>query len=125
MPMATKLLQREYSRKWIAKRRAEYFRDKSCSKCCSKDRLEIHHVFRETKVSHSVWSWSKDRREIELAKCVVLCWECHQEETRKERYRPIRHGTATGYRRGCRCNECRIGRAESDRRYKSQMRLES
>ena len=77
MPCATKELQREYQRKWMARRRAEYFADKHCLKCDRTDNLEIHHRDPSQKISHRIWSWSKKRREEELKKCDVLCADCH------------------------------------------------
>ena len=54
-----------------------------CEACGSWIGLEVHHVNPETKVSHRVWSWSKKRRDAELAKCVVLCFTCHHATTFK------------------------------------------
>lgn len=79
-----------------------------CAACGSADDLEVDHVERREKVSHRIWSWSRERREDELAKCQVLCRRCHLEKTREENARPMEHGTISGYRyRGCRCAECR------------------
>jgi len=33
-------------------------------------------------VTHRVWSWARERREAELAKCVVRCVACHLVKTR-------------------------------------------
>ena len=78
MPLATKEEQREYQRKWIAKRRFEFFSNKYCARCGSKEQLHLHHKNKATKVTHRIWSWTKLRREIELKKCVVLCSKCHK-----------------------------------------------
>ena len=72
----------KYQREWIARRRAEWFKDKKCAKCGSTDRLEIDHIDPKTKVSHAVWSWAKERRDAELAKCQVLCYEHHKQKTK-------------------------------------------
>jgi hypothetical protein len=77
MPMATKEAQREYQRNWVRRRRNEYFKDKSCARCESVERLELDHKDPSTKVSHSIWSWKKERRDEELLKCQVLCHDCH------------------------------------------------
>jgi len=74
---------REYGRAWMRKRREAWFKDKTCSSCGSSDRLEIHHPDPEKKISHRVWSWSKQRRDKELSKCIVLCEICHKKETKK------------------------------------------
>jgi hypothetical protein len=83
MPCATKELQREYQRKWIANRRKEWFKDKQCIDCKSKEELEIDHRDRLQKVSNSVWSWSEARRAVELAKCDVRCSNCHKKRHAK------------------------------------------
>jgi hypothetical protein len=43
--------------------------------------LELDHVDPALKVSHRVWSWARERREAELAKCQVLCHDCHVAKT--------------------------------------------
>ncbi len=68
---------REYGRKWVARRRADYFKDKFCVVCKSIANLELDHIDRSTKVSHCIWSWSQLRRDAELIKCQVLCNRCH------------------------------------------------
>ena len=80
--MATEEAQREYQRKWKARRRAEWFSDKSCVKCGSTDRMEIDHIDPATKVHHQVWTWAKQRRDAELKKCQVLCHKHHLEKTK-------------------------------------------
>lgn len=84
MPYKDKVKQREYQRKWKAKRRAEFFEGKCCEECGGAENLELHHEDRSKKESHKIWSWSKERREAELAKCVVLCRDCHWQETYKQ-----------------------------------------
>lgn len=84
MPYADKQVQREYQREWMRKRREEYFKDKVCEFCGSSDRLELDHKDRSTKVSHRIWSWSKERREAELAKCRPLCYDCHTRKSATE-----------------------------------------
>lgn len=81
VPMRTPEEQREYQRQWVARRRAEWFADKCCIDCGSTDRLELDHVDPSQKISHSIWSWSKSRRAIEIAKCVVRCFPCHRVKT--------------------------------------------
>lgn len=81
MPYADPERQREYMREWYARRRAEWFEGKVCVDCGSTDRLELDHVDPATKVSHRIWSWSKARREAELAKCVVRCHDHHRAKT--------------------------------------------
>lgn len=78
MPMATREEQREYQRQWVAKRRSDFFLGKSCAECGSVEQLELDHVDRATKVHHAIWSWSQVRREAEIAKCQILCHDCHK-----------------------------------------------
>jgi len=107
---------RVYQRGWLAKRRAEFMQGKSCIRCGSVERLEIDHVDPATKVDHRVWSWSKERREAELAKCQVLCHACHAEKTARETWGPREHGRISMYSyHGCRCAECRAANARRKR----------
>ena len=93
---------RVYNRLWIRHRREEFFDGKSCALCGSEESLEIDHVDPKTKVSHHIWSWSKARQLVELAKCRVLCRACHQRRHALER---PKHGRG-GWDKGCRCVEC-------------------
>lgn len=81
MPYKDKARQRDYSRQWIAKRRATWFENKSCVQCGSTERLELDHVDPSTKVDHCIWSWSEERRNFEIAKCQVLCYDCHRRKS--------------------------------------------
>lgn len=83
MPFKDPGQKRKYQREWIADRRAEYFKGKCCVQCGYDDLvgLELDHINRKEKVSHKIWSWSKVRREAELAKCQVLCNLCHSVKT--------------------------------------------
>ena len=75
---------KEYQKEWIRKRREDFFFDKSCVRCSSKEDLELDHVDRIAKTEHRIWSWSKARREEEIAKCQILCSECHKIKSAKE-----------------------------------------
>lgn len=85
MPYKNPQEQREYQRRWIAKRREDWFRGQICLHCESSEELELHHQDPTQKVSHRIWSWSKVRREEELRKCVVLCKECHYTQDTRRR----------------------------------------
>lgn len=74
---------KEYSKKWIAKRRHDFFRDKKCAECSSEENLELHHTDPNEKESHNIWSWSEQRRNEELKKCIIMCKKCHRKITNK------------------------------------------
>lgn len=76
--------QRAYAREWMRKRRAAFFDGKQCVRCGSTERLELDHVDPLQKTTHCVWSWSQKRRDEELAKCQVLCHDCHFAKTASE-----------------------------------------
>lgn len=82
--MTRKEYLRNYCREWVRNKRATYFKDKMCVQCGSKEKLELDHIVRETKISHSVWSWKEERRNKELEKCQVLCKKCHSKKTAME-----------------------------------------
>jgi hypothetical protein len=123
MPYCDPEKQRRYQREWQARRRAEWLADKACVRCRSTDDLEIDHIDRAAKVSHRIWSWSTARREVELAKCQVLCGTCHQTKTTEECYGDLSaHGRHAVYvHDGCRCDECRAAHAAQNRRWRNNM----
>jgi hypothetical protein len=116
MPYKDKAKQLECQRNWIAARRARYESERGgcCQKCKSAVNLEFHHRVREEKISNRIWGWRKERIEAELAKCDLLCRDCHFLETAKEReYYTAPHGTLTSYQNyKCRCKDCRRANAE-------------
>ena len=52
--------------------------------CDSTENLQFDHIRREDKVDHRIWSWSKERRLAELAKCQLLCEYHHVEKSMAE-----------------------------------------
>ena len=100
-------------RKWLQNRREKWFKENGpCKNCGSWENLELDHIDPAQKVSHKIWSWSDKRRLEELAKCQVLCYDCHKEKTRKDWANKVRtrkevHGTRSNYNRGCRCSPCK------------------
>jgi len=69
--------QAAYMRERYHKNRNKFFKNKKCAKCGSKGKLELDHIDPESKITHRVWYLSEKRREIELAKCQILCRKCH------------------------------------------------
>jgi len=108
--------QRAYQREWVRRRRAEFLADKRCAFCNSGDELELHHFDPAVKVSHAIWSWSRKRREEEIAKCIVLCRACHVRRHREERPTHCKRGheltKENSYMKpGTRRRECRTCRS--------------
>lgn len=100
---------REYQRKWVATRRAEYLADKRCVVCGSINELEIDHIDRTTKKYNPAALWgmsnTNPNKIAELKKCQVLCAVHHKEKTKAELNRLRTHGR-TMYRYGCKCEIC-------------------
>lgn len=105
----------------MKQRRKEYFDiNGPCVRCGSFDNLELDHIDPTEKEDHKVWSWSEERRRIELAKCQVLCESCHLEKTKeyfqiyfvkKDNDRVC--GTVNKYWHGhCRCDLCKAAHRE-------------
>lgn len=85
MPYKDPEKQREYQRRWVAKRKSQWIKaNRPCAWCGSWESPQVDHIDQGTKVSHNVWTWSESRREAELAKCQVLCEDCHKEKSRNE-----------------------------------------
>lgn len=132
MPMATREAQREYGRQWIAKRRADWLTEHGpCYRCGTWERLEVDHIDRTQKVHHAVWSWSQKRRDAELAKCQVLCHDCHRAKTLssgdhlprvpRAQNTPFQHGTLHGYTKWqCRCAACTEAKRTSHKLYRDR-----
>ena len=114
MPFENKEKSNEYHRNRIAKTRSDFLSGKSCVKCGSEKELEIDHIKREDKISHRIWSWSKERREKELKKCQILCVLCHREKTVSEM--SIKHCYNWYKTKKCRCEVC----AQSYRLYRDR-----
>lgn len=92
----------EYMRLYKIRKRDAFFEGKTCTVCGSAKRLELDHIDPMTKDpkfnkdGNGFWCWSKERREAELAKCQVLCHECHARKTREnhEHVHGETHGSA-------------------------------
>lgn len=110
---------REYQRKWLLARRADFFADKVCVVCGSDESLELDHIDPSQKKYNPValWGMSKTNpnRIAELEKCQVLCETHHKEKTKAWWASKANHGR-TLYGKGCRCEVCR----EAQRRHNAQ-----
>lgn len=101
--------QQERRRQWIAE-------NGPCRQCGTWERLEVDHIDPSTKVDSHIWSWTKARRDVELAKCQVLCFECHKQKTFPTRGT---HGRERMYRLGCRCEACTKAKTAARKRQPS------
>lgn len=113
---------RTYRKSLYLKRRNDWFElNGPCVICGSWNELQVDHKDYRNKSFNIDWRESKIKLEKELAKCQVLCYDCHRKKTNSEltirrsgRNNPryvsikIRHGTITGYQnKKCRCNICK------------------
>jgi 5-methylcytosine-specific restriction endonuclease McrA len=114
--------QRKYQKDWAKSRRRAWLEAHGpCVRCGSKKELTVDHVDPTKKCDHKVWSWSEERRNEELAKCQVLCKDCHKLKTSGEQRKPLVHGTLSGYKhRGCRCPDCTKVATDSKNRWRAE-----
>jgi hypothetical protein len=121
MAYKDKTKKNEYSRAWVAKRRAEYLGGKACLDCGATEKLEIHHLDPSQKEGHAIFSWRRERIESELKKCVVLCSTCHH---KRHGAKELVHGTINAWRhKKCRCEKCREAHAEDVRKYRQRAKV--
>jgi hypothetical protein len=127
----------------------EFYADKRCEWCGSTEELQLHHVDPSQKDGEIGWSWNKERRDLEIAKCIVLCKKCHFEyhasintvhgsarryekgcrceicvqkhkSLLKKTYKVIEHGTSAMYKKGCRCEICTEAKARWYREFREK-----
>lgn len=115
--------QRAYQLQWIKRRREAWLQDKSCIRCGSLDRLELDHIDPKQKLINPAQLWgmseTNPKRIAELAKCQVLCYDCHKNKSVIDDYARLRHGTNTMYTHyRCRCQPCRDAHAQVNALYR-------
>lgn len=72
---------RQYQKEWMRKRRQDWLDlNGPCAHCGSDQNLEVDHINPATKTMQpaAIWSRRQEIRDAELAKCQVLCEECHK-----------------------------------------------
>lgn len=114
---------RAYQREFLARRRREWIDSQGgcCANCGSTEDLEIDHIDPSTKLCNpsQVWSRCREFREAELAKCQVLCADCHKAKTREE-FVSSEHGSRAMYdTHKCRCDVCVQAMRDRFARYKA------
>ena len=97
-----------------------------CVRCGTTEQLEVDHITPADKTYDigKVWSYSAEKFWTEIAKCQVLCVECHKTKTREDRGETP-HGMHRYQRYGCRCNICVTTTREYHREYKRRRRASS
>lgn len=127
MPFKDLNQKREYQKRWIAERRKEWFAEHSvCEHCGSTEELEVDHIDSSQKIDHKVWSWSRKRRDAELAKCQVLCRTCHLAKSREygEQPQAVTHGVCRMYEKyGCRCAPCTKAHTDYQRSWRDSKKV--
>lgn len=106
-------------------RRAHYIEKfgGKCEKCGSTKNLQFDHKNRSTKsfAISRYWLVSIEKLEKELAKCQLLCGDCHLKKTIQENGGAAQHGTKSMYNNhSCRCGNCKKANTNyyRDRRFK-------
>lgn len=126
MPIKDLEARRAYAREWAMERRREQMEGRSCEWCGSTEDLEFHHRDPSQKVAHKFRTWSRERAAVEIAKCIVLCSDCHHrghaEARRVEAELRNPHGTERRYRLGCKCAPCRSAHSEHTQLKKKEAR---
>lgn len=112
------LTPREYHRRYYYKRRAKLIAllGDRCEWCGTKDDLQFDHIDPAEKWFNISENMTANNRVVraELAKCQLLCRECHIEKTAAERIEAgFTHGTTYAWRNlNCRCEICVVARDE-------------
>jgi len=86
-------------------------------------KFELDHINPEEKsftITDFIKSFPWEEILVELDKTQLLCYECHKDKTAPLRGR--NHGV-TGYRTGCRCDICKAGNRDLQRRFREKKKL--
>ena len=117
---------REYMIKRYHRRRQEaiVLLGGKCAKCGSTEQLEFDHTIRSSKTGElaKIWGYKQKRFLEELAKCQLLCNECHKAKTLVDKgFNPGKghHGSLASYRY-CKCDLCKKAASDHNRAYRAK-----
>lgn len=119
MPRKDPDARREWMRNWVYQRRQRWVEENGpCRICGGSENLEIDHIDPALKAVPiaTLWTRAARIREAELAKCQVLCRQCHRKKTIAHNKPGHGEGYWGHYRDGCRCKLCLAAYAASRRR---------
>lgn len=82
--------QRQYQLAWMHRRRDDWIQANGPCSCGTWDNLEVDHIDASTKTMDpaGIWSRRQEVRDAELAKCQVLCADCHKAKKRINQEQP-------------------------------------
>ena len=87
-----------------------------CVHCGSLENLELDHIDANTKtysVGKIIGGGNKAKVQAELAKCQVLCKDCHIKKSYAEGdLYSVEHGGGTSGKKNCKCAPCKSKKAE-------------
>jgi len=96
-----------------------------CCRCGSRDDLEFDHIDRNTKTVEitKITTYSREVILMELAKCQLLCAECHKVKTSEAHdNHQVEHGGGVSGKKNCPCDACRARKREYMREYQQRRR---
>lgn len=117
---------REYQRLWTKQRRDDWIKSQGsmCAICKTTDGpWEVDHIDPSTKICSpkAIWNRAESFRLSELAKCQLLCVQCHKQKTIEENSLAVEHGSyKRGYSKGCKCDLCMEAMRKYWREYRSR-----
>lgn len=126
---------KEYMRKYMLnryhKRRNEWLRKLGgkCAMCSATDVLEFDHVIaasKEHNIGKILASGSNKLVAYEMAKCQLLCHDCHVEKSQNSNdVRVVPHGGGVSGKRNCSCDLCRSKKNEYANNRRKRLRAVS
>jgi 5-methylcytosine-specific restriction endonuclease McrA len=114
----------EYMKKRYDRRRLEAIEllGGKCVLCGSVENLEFDHLNPEEKsfsIGDRLAEVAKDKLELELKKCQLLCSSCHDDKHKQKQ-----HGNLSMFRY-CKCELCRKANSDYSRKWKRENRKKS